>query len=441
MAKAIGVIIVEMSSAISFKITAKDGQARTGVLSTPHGRIKTPAFIPVGTKANVKTLDVSDLKTLEAPAVLANTYHLYLRPGEELIDKMGGLGEFMGWDGPTFTDSGGFQVFSLGFGLEHGVSKVSNIFPGEEKNKSRVTRKEGPLNEYRGSSGEVSLRGRTRDSLKTKKKLFKIDEDGVNFVSHLDGTKHRFTPEKSIEIQQKIGADIIFAFDECTSPLHDKKYTDQAMRRTHAWAKRSVQAWTNREKQGLYGIIQGGAYKDLRKESTEFICSLDTPGIAIGGSLGKNKQDMHAILDWTLPILPENQPRHLLGIGEIEDLISSSLKGIDTFDCVSPTRNARNGGLYISPKSGGKRSNKYSINIRAKRYESDFLPVDPGCECFTCSNHSRAYLRHLFATGELLAMRLGTIHNLHFVFNLMEKVRNNIESSTLKTFAKKWEIS
>ncbi|HEX5797996.1 MAG TPA: tRNA guanosine(34) transglycosylase Tgt, partial [Candidatus Saccharimonadales bacterium] len=246
-----------MPAAINFKITAKDGKARTGVLSTPHGDIKTPAFIPVGTKANVKTLDVGDLEDLKAPAVLANTYHLYLRPGENLIHESGGLGKFMGYTGPTFTDSGGFQVFSLGFGLEHGVSKVSNIFPDEE----------------------VASRAQQTP----KKKLFKIDDDGVNFVSHLDGSKHRFTPEKSIEIQQKIGADIIFAFDECTSPLHDKQYTTEAMLRTHEWAKRSVQAWTNRENQALFGIIQGGAYKDLRQQSTEFICSLDTPGIAIGG--------------------------------------------------------------------------------------------------------------------------------------------------------------
>lgn len=429
-----------MPEAIKFKVTAKDGNARTGVLSTPHGEIETPAFIPVGTKASVKTLDVDDLKNLKAPAILANAYHLYLRPGEKLINKLGGLGEFMGWDGPTFTDSGGFQVFSLGFGLEHGVSKVSNIFPDEENN-FRVARAEGDQNEYRGSFGKESARDRTRNKKSPKKKLFKIDNDGVNFVSHLDGSKHRFTPEKSIEIQQSIGADIIFAFDECTSPLHDKQYTKEAMERTHAWAERSVKAWTNRSRQGLYGIIQGGAYKDLRINSSRFICSLNTPGIAIGGSLGKNKDDMYSILDWTLPVLPEGKPRHLLGIGEVEDLISASLKGIDTFDCVSPTRNARNGSLYISPENGGKPANKYNINIRSKVYESDLSPIDPGCGCFTCANHSRAYIRHLFATNELLAMRLGTIHNLYFIFKLIEHIRRAIKSSELKNFAKKWEIS
>lgn len=401
-------------TAVKFVVTSRSGHARTGIISTPHGEIETPAFIPVGTKATVKTLDVSDLINLKAPAVLANTYHLYLRPGPDLIEEFGGVGKFMGWKGPTFTDSGGFQVFSLGFGLEHGVGKVANIFPDENaSDKKQAT---------------------------PKKKLFKIDQDGVNFVSHLDGSKHRFTPENSIQWQQKIGADIILAFDECTSPMHDKKYTAEAMNRTHDWAKRSVEAWTNREKQGLYGIIQGGAYKDLRIASSEFICSLDTPGIAVGGSLGKSKKDMYEILDWTIPVLPEDKPRHLLGIGEIEDLFGASAKGIDTFDCVAPTRNARNGSVYVSPKNGGTPKNKFSINIRAARYAGDSGPIDPGCDCFTCLTHSRAYIRHLFASGELLSMRLATIHNLHFIFNLMRRIRQAIENQTLDELATDWKV-
>lgn len=399
---------------MKFDITSKDKKARTGLIKTPHGDIETPAFIPVGTKADVKTLDINDLHNLNTPAVLANTYHLYLRPGPDLIEKLGGVGKFMGWDGPSFTDSGGFQVFSLGFGLEHGVSKVSNIFPDEESNRKLKTQ--------------------------TKKKLFKIDEDGVNFVSHLDGSKHRFTAESSIDIQQKLGADMIFAFDECTSPLHDKKYTQEAMERTHRWAKRSVQAWTNRSEQALYGIIQGGAYEDLRKKSTEFICSLDTPGIAVGGSLGKSKKDMFDILDWTLPITPGERPRHLLGIGEIEDLLTASARGIDTFDCVSPTRIARNGSVYVSPKSGGNAKNKFNINIRAQKYAADSGPIDDSCGCFTCKHHTRAYIRHLFASGELLAMRLATIHNLHFVFGLMGDIRGAIRMGKLDKLLQEWNV-
>ncbi len=328
--------------------------------------------------------------------------------------KFGGVGKFMGWDGPTFTDSGGFQVFSLGFGLEQGVGKINNIFPGEQASQKVVM---------------------------PKKKLMTIDEDGVNFVSHLDGSRHRFTPENSIDLQQKIGADIILAFDECTSPLHDENYTRQAMERTHAWAKRSVQAWTNRDTQALYGIIQGGAYQKLRIQSTEFIAGLDTPGIAIGGSLGSSKQDMYDILDWSLPILPEDKPRHLLGIGEVEDLFGGSARGIDTFDCVAATRMARNGGTYIRPENGGKPANKFHINVRSAKFASDNQSLDPGCSCFTCVGHTRAYVRHLFASGELLAQRLATIHNLHFIFTLMSEIRAAIQNESLLKLAETWSTS
>ncbi len=320
----------------------------------------------------------------------------------------------MGYSGPTFTDSGGFQVFSLGFGLEQGVGKINNIFPGEQVSEKIVM---------------------------PRKKLMTIDEDGVNFVSHLDGSRHRFTPESSIDLQQQIGADIILAFDECTSPLHDETYTAQAMKRTHAWAQRSVQAWTNRDTQALYGIIQGGAYKKLRVASTEFIAGLDTPGIAIGGSLGTSKQDMYDILDWSLPILPEDKPRHLLGIGEVEDLFGGSARGIDTFDCVAATRMARNGGTYIHPKNGGNPANKFHINVRSAKFASDDQPLDPGCTCATCQNHSRAYVRYLFASGELLAQRLSTIHNLHFIFTLMSDIRGAINNESLSSLAKQWHAT
>lgn len=401
-------------SAISFKIDARAGRARTGVIETPHGPLETPAFIPVGTKASVKTLDVADLHNLNAPAVLANTYHLYLKPGPDLVEKFGGVGKFMSWDGPTFTDSGGFQVFSLGFGLEHGVSKVNNIFPDEQSRQ--------PVQEV------------------TKKKLMKVDEEGVSFVSHIDGSKHRFTAESSIAIQQQLGADIIFAFDECTSPLHDIHYTREAMERTHRWAQRSKDAWNNRDRQALYGIVQGGAYKNLRIESTEFIAGLDTPGFAIGGSLGKSKRDMYDILDWSLPILPENKPRHLLGIGEVEDLFAGSARGVDTFDCVGATRMARNGGTYVLPQNGGSSKNNFHINIRAAKFAQDDGPIDPGCTCYTCQNYTRAYIRHLFASGELLAMRLATIHNLHYIFRLMESIRQSIREDSLKSLAEKWGV-
>jgi queuine tRNA-ribosyltransferase len=322
-----------------FDIHAKQGRARVGTIQTPHGPIETPAFIPVGTQASVKTLDIADLQRLNAPAVLANTYHLYLRPGTELVERFGGVGKFMGWEGPTFTDSGGFQVFSLGFGLEHGVSKISNIFPDEDLPERRLG----------------------------KPKLMKVDEDGVSFRSHLDGSQHRFTAESSIAWQQQIGADIILAFDECTSPLHDEAYTAAALKRTHRWAERSKAAWTNRQQQALYGIVQGGAYQRLRLESARFINELDFPGHAIGGSLGRNKRDMYDIMEWSIPLLDEGKPRHLLGIGEIVDLFGGVSRGIDTFDCVAPTRMARNGSVYISPLNGGTPQNKFRLNVAAAR--------------------------------------------------------------------------
>lgn len=386
--------------------------ARRGTITTPHGDIETPAFIPVGTAATVKTLDSNDLRALKAPAVLANTYHLYLRPGTQLVERHGGLGGFMAWDGPTFTDSGGFQVFSLGFGLEHGVSKISNIFPDEDM----------------------------LDQRHSKPKLMKVDNEGVTFRSHIDGTTHRFTAERSIELQQQIGADIILAFDECTSPLHDEAYTAAALERTHTWAERSLAAWTNRDTQALYGIVQGGAFRGLREQSARFINSLDFPGHAIGGSLGRNKQDMYAILEWVEPLLAVSKPRHLLGIGEVEDLFGAVARGVDTFDCVAATRMARNGAVYIGPRSGGTPANKFRLNVSAARYADDAAPLDPACACTTCQTYSRAYIRHLLNANEMTGMRLATIHNLHVILTLMGDIRQAIERRELATLAKTWGV-
>lgn len=404
---------MQTQKTFGFTLHATDGWARRGTIQTPHGSIETPAFIPVGTAATVKTLDVDDLKVIQAPAVLSNTYHLYLRPGTELVEKFGGLHGFMGWDGPTFTDSGGFQVFSLGFGLEHGVSKISSIFTDEDDESRR----------------------------KSKPKLMKVDNDGVSFRSHLDGSSHRFTAESSIQLQQQIGADIILAFDECTSPLHDERYTARALQRTHAWAERSLEAWTNRQTQALYGIVQGGAYRNLREESAKFIGGLDFPGYAIGGSLGKNKQDMYSIMEWTVPHLDPARPRHLLGIGEIADLFTGVSRGMDTFDCVAPTRMARNGAVYITPKSGGTVANKFRLNISAAKYAQDEQPIDPHCECKVCQNHSRAYIRHLFNANEMLGMRLATIHNLHTMFTVMKLIREAIEAQRFNDLAKEWGVT
>lgn len=397
-------------SALNFSIEAIDGKARRGTITTPHGPIATPAFMPVGTKATVKTLDTRDLRAVGAPVVLANTYHLYLRPGAPLIKGLGGLHDFMNWPGPIVTDSGGFQVFSLGFGLEHGVSKISNIFPDEEEESRRVV----------------------------KPKLMEVTDDGVCFRSHLDGLAHELTPESSVGIQQDLGADIILAFDECTSPLHDYDYTAAALARTHAWADRSLGAWTNRDNQALYGIVQGGAYRDLRESSAAFIDSRDFPGIAIGGSLGKSKRDMLDILEWTEPLLAPEKPRHLLGIGEIGDIFDSVRRGIDSFDCVAPTRQARNGTVYLSPANGGTEKNKFRLNIAAAKYAADTAPLDPGCDCFTCQNHTRAYVRHLFSTGEMLGPRLATIHNLHFILHLMEAIRQAISEQRLDKLQADW---
>jgi queuine tRNA-ribosyltransferase/7-cyano-7-deazaguanine tRNA-ribosyltransferase len=388
-------------AAFSFRITHTDpgSRARLGAIELPHGVVETPAFMVVGTQASVKSLTPGDLRELGAPIVLANTYHLFLRPGAELIAELGGLHRFMSWSGPIITDSGGYQVFSLGFALEHGVGKQIGTFP-EETSRGR----------------------RPQPSAGQKPKLARVDDEGVSFTSHLDGSAHRLTPETSIDIQEKLGADLILAFDEPTSPLHDQAYTRTAMERTHRWADRCLAART-RSDQALFGIVQGGAYRALREESAGFIASRPFEGFAVGGSLGKSKHDMHAILDWTVPLLPEDRPRHLLGIGEPEDLFEAVARGIDMFDCVSPTRYARHGVLYTR---NGK------LNITNARFREDPEPVEQDCSCTTCARFSRAYLRHLFVSEELLSYRLATIHNLHFIYALMRQIRGAVRDGTLE---------
>lgn len=382
-------------------------RARTGLIQTAHGEIHTPVFMPVGTQATVKAMSPDDLKAVCTQIILANTYHLYLRPGADMIAEFGGLHQFMRWDRPIMTDSGGFQVFSLGSALRDGVGKIGDIFPDEDPR-----RLERPVGEM----------------------LTKIDEEGVTFKSHLDGSVHRLTPALSIKIQSQLGADFMLAFDECTSPLDDEAYTRRAMERTHRWAARSWDAFAQHGKpyQTLFGIVQGGAYRKLREDSAQFISSLPFPAYSIGGSLGKSKQEMHEILDWTIPLLPDEKPRHLLGIGELDDLFEAIERGIDMFDCVSPTRWARNGSLLIAPTPALPRDagegvvRRGRLNLYNAQFARDRGPIDETCDCYTCQNFSRAYLHHLFRAKELLVYRLATIHNLRFMSRLMQRIREAI---------------
>jgi queuine tRNA-ribosyltransferase len=350
-----------------FTITAKNARARTGTFSTPHGTLQTPVFAPVGTQATVKTLTPAQLADLGATLVLSNTYHLYLRPGDDLISEFGGLHRFMKWPRPMLTDSGGFQVFSLA-----------------------TTRK--------------------------------VDDEGVTFKSHIDGSTHYFTPERSIRIQENLGADIIMAFDECSDP-NDHEYSKIAMERTHYWAERCLKA-KRRADQALFGIVQGGVSAELRAESARFIASLGTPGIAIGGlSVGETKDEMHAMLDVVTPLLPEDKPRYLMGVGTPEDLINGVARGIDIFDCVLPTRLARHNAAF-SPEG--------RLNMMNATFARDPSPIDETCDCYTCKTFTRAYIRHLIVAKELLAGTLLSIHNLRALIRLMEFIRGYIADGSFE---------
>ncbi len=405
---------------LSFEVQEQDNEtsARLGLIRTGHGVIETPGFVPVATLGSVRALGSDDLESLGVQCALANTYHLHLKPGDELIKRLGGLHRFMGFSRPLFSDSGGFQAFSYGLGREHDIGKIGCIFPQERAVKENC------------GEGRKGREGREK-----KGNLTRISNEGIAFKSMYDGTWHFLDAERSMRIQSNLGVDIIMAFDECTSPLSDYDYTRKAMQRTHDWAGLSLRH--HDRNQALYGIVQGGWFEDLRRESTEFIASLPFGGIAIGGSLGNCKADMHQVLDWVIPRLDE-RPRHLLGIGEIDDIFEGVERGVDTFDCVSPTRIARRGNLFLHPRAGGRVANKFRINIKSKVYEDDSRPADPNCRCQTCRSYSRAYLRHLYLSRELSYFRLASQHNLHFMMRLMEEIRESIENGSFFDLKKKW---
>ncbi len=406
------------TESVSFSIRHRDpaSLARSGDLTTAHGIVQTPAFVGVATRATVKAIEPQGLADHGLQILIANTYHLHLRPGEETVAALGGLHGFSGWTGPTMTDSGGFQVFSLGAGKEHGVGKVASIFPGKDAPPTSKRRAEG---------------GRS---------LVRLTELGADFRSIVDGSLRTFTPESVIAIERKLGADIILPLDECTSPLHDYAYTKRAMERTHRWARRGLAAFRLLEgdpsfpnpHQALFGIVQGGAYRDLREESARVIGGMGFDGFAVGGSLGRSKDEMLRVLDWTVPLLPEDRARHLLGIGEIEDLFAAVRRGLDTFDCAAPTRLARNGSVFL------KGAPRHRINLRNARFARDEQPIDPMCDCFTCTHHSRAYLRHLCRAGEVSFYRLATLHNLRFLVRLMEGIRASIRAGSFDALSADW---
>jgi tRNA-guanine transglycosylase len=393
-------------SQISFKITHRDkkSKARTGVIKTLHGDIETPSFVPVGTQATVKAVSPRDLREMGAQIVLANTYHLHLRPGENLIKKMGGLAKFMSWNGPTMTDSGGFQVFSLGVGKEGGGVKFLKDEP------------------------------KTRDPEEAHPRLNKISEEGVIFQSHIDGSTHLLSPETSIKIQEKIGADLVVAFDDLESPKYSHDKTKSSLGLTNRWLIRSKKAHKN-PSQLLYGVTHGGRFRDLRELSAKFV---DENFNAIGmGGAHLSKQNLYDVVDWTTDIVADEKPRHLLGIGEVDDVFEIIERGVDTFDCVIPTRLGRTGFFFISPPFGNIR-NRFRTDIDKPIFRQDSKPLDENCNCFTCQNFSRAYISHLFRSRELLAYQVISIHNVHFLINLTRQIRESIINNNFSGLKKKW---
>ena len=385
-----------MGKKLGFEITrkSKKSKARIGIIHTASGDIETPVFLPVATKGVIKTLTNQEVLGIGFKALLMNTYHLYLKPGDRFIKKQGGLHKFLNWNYPIITDSGGFQVFSLGLGIEHNIGKYANWFADPEIK----IQKQNP-----------------------NKKLAKIYSWGVEFQSHLDGSWHKLTPQKSIEIQENLDSDLGFALDECTSPFSDYNYTKESLIRTHNWAIQSLKSKTRKDFL-LFGVVQGGLWKDLRVESAKFISSLDFNGFGIGGPVGKDQREMLKIAQWVLEVLPQEKPRHMLGIGHPNDLEPLIKLGIDSFDCVAPARYARHGYAFYKNKK---------LNLNKSIYLNDLKPIDRDCNCYTCQNFSRQYLSYLFRISEFLAMRLLTIHNLFYMFKKIEEIKNKIRKDLI----------
>ena len=400
-----------MGTGFSFKVEGnlEDRLGRVGQIQTPHGVIQTPAFIPVGTKATLKSVLPESIKDLGAQAVLANAYHLYLQPGPDVVDEAGGVGKFMNWHGPTFTDSGGFQVLSLGVGFKKVIAMDEKTFQADDVIADK------------------------------KERLAHVDDDGVTFKSHLDGSMHRFTPEVSMQVQHQIGADIMFAFDECTTLHNTRRYQEKALERTRLWAKRCLtehdrltKARSNKPYQALYGVLQGAQYEDLRRKAAKDLGSMNENGVSfdgfgIGGAL--DKETLGDILRWVNEELPQDKPRHFLGIGEPDDLFVGVENGADTFDCVAPSRQARTSSVFT--KDG-------RLNISNAPHKREFIPIEDDCTCYTCRNYTRAYLCHLFRSKEMVAATLATIHNQHFIVGLVDKMRQTIISGEFFEFKKEF---
>ena len=394
-----------MGKGFGFEITGRDEKslARVGTISTPHGQIQTPAFIPVGTKATVKSVLPESMRDLGAQALLANAYHLYLQPGPDVLDEAGGLAKFMNWDGPTITDSGGFQVLSLGVGFKKVLAMDAKTFRSDEV-----------------------IAG-------NKERLAHVDDEGVTFKSHLDGSMHRFTPEISMQVQHQIGADIMFAFDECTTLHNTRRYQEVAMQRTYNWGlrcldehKRLTDERSDKPYQALFGVIQGAQYEDLRKKAATDFGAMESSGISydgfgIGGAL--DKDSLGTIVKWVNEILPENKPKHLLGIGAPEDLFVGVENGIDTFDCVLASRIARTSAVYTM---------EGRFNLSNAAYKRDFNPIDDECDCYTCTHYTRAYLHHVFRGKEIIAATLATIHNERYIVRLVDQMRQALLDGNFK---------